>query len=123
MNNQSKQHQPSLRKRGHALPRHEGVRLNWAQLGYLTLGQAEQILRESSSDTHKGFLQLFTTLAGIASAETARAFCLIGGEVRSYAAGKEATPDWTPFFAALRRERTARAITEETTLRALSELL
>jgi hypothetical protein len=124
MNNQSKQkHQPPLRGRGRALPRHEGVRLNWAQLGHLTLGQAEQILREGSSYTHEGFLQLFVTLAGLASAETARSFSLIADEVRGRAADEGSTPDWAPFFAALRRERTTRAITEETTLRALSELL
>jgi hypothetical protein len=83
----------------------------------------EQVLREGSSDTHEGFLQVFATLAGIAGAETARAFSLIGSEVRSHAAGEEGTPDWDPFFAALKHERTTRAVTEETTLRALSELL
>jgi hypothetical protein len=124
MNDQSKQqNQSSLRIRGRALPWDKGVRLNWAQLAHLTLGQVERILREGSPDTHEGFLQLFATLAGVASAETARAFSLIGSDVRSRAAGEEGTPDWTPFFAALRRERTTRAITEEMTLRDLSELL
>jgi hypothetical protein len=99
------------------------VRLNWSQLGHLTLGQVERILRGGSSDTHEGFLQLFATLAGIAGAGTARAFSFIGGEVRSRAAGEDDTPDWSPFFAALMHERTTRAITEETTLRDLSELL
>jgi hypothetical protein len=99
------------------------VRLNWAQLSRLTLGQAEQILREGSSDSHEGFLQLFVTIAGLAGAETARAFSLIGGEVRARAAGKGRVPDWSPFFAALKRERATRAITEETTLRDASDLL
>jgi hypothetical protein len=101
----------------------KGVRLAWVQLSHLTLGQAEQILRESSSDTHEGFLQLFATLAGLAGAETARAFSLVGSEVRSHIVGEDYMPDWTPFFTALKHERTTRAITEEMTLRDLSELL
>jgi hypothetical protein len=118
-----RQHQHLLRRPGRSLPRGEGARLNWVQLSHLTLGQVERILREGSSDTHEGFLQLFATLAGLAGAETARAFSLIGGEVRIRAAGEDATPDWSPFFAALKREQTARAIMDETTLRDLSELL
>jgi len=117
------QHQTSLCERGHTLRRDEGIRLTWAQLGHLTLSQAERILGEGSSDTHEGFLRLFAPLTGLADSETARAFSLIGREARSRTAGEAAMPDWTPFFAALRRERTARTITEETTLRDLSELL
>lgn len=99
------------------------MRLTWAQLGHLTLGQAERILREGSPDTHEGFFHLFAPLVGVAGSETARAFSLISREARSHATGESAMPDWSPFFSALRRERTARAITEETTLRDLSELL
>ncbi|HEX8072039.1 MAG TPA: hypothetical protein VF546_18970 [Pyrinomonadaceae bacterium] len=99
------------------------MRLTWAQLGCLTLGQAETILREGSPETHGGFLRLFAPLAGLAGSEAARAFSLVGHKVRSHAAGEAALPDWDPFFAALRRERTARLITERTTLHDLSELL
>lgn len=98
------------------------MRLNWSQLGHLSIGQVEQILKEGSTDTENSFLRLFATLIGVSGAETAEAFSLIASQARSHTA-EESKPDWNPFFAAIKRERTTRAITEETTLSALSELL
>ena len=101
----------------------EGVRLTSPQLGLLTIGQVEQILSIGSQETHDGFLALFSPLAQLGSTETARAFSLLAADSRTNAAGGGCVPDWNLFFGPLKREEVAETITEQTTLRRLSELL
>lgn len=123
MNEQPQRKNQISQPRGSTLQRDEGVRLNWGQLGLLTLGQVEQILREGSLETHESFLLLFGPLAQLASGETSQSFSLVGERVRARTADDECMPDWGQFFDALKRERTSEEITDRMMLVTLSKVL
>jgi hypothetical protein len=102
----------------------EGIRLTSAQLGLLTIGQVEQILGTGSLETHLSFFNLFAPMAQLASSEAARAFSLLTAGARAHAIEGEGTPNWGLFFSELKRDvELAEAVTDQTTMRHLSELL
>lgn len=101
----------------------EGIRLSWPQLGHLTLRQLEPIVAEGSEETTEGFLWLLAPLAQIASSETAQAYSLLAEQIRDYEEGQRPAPSWTPLLASFKREPTRVAITDETSLRTISEML
>jgi hypothetical protein len=99
------------------------MRLDISELSILTLGEAEQMLKECPIETNGRLHFLLTSLSQFASSETAQTFSLIAASYRAHASEEECIRDWGLFFDALKHEKASEAITDRTTLGDLSELL
>lgn len=100
-----------------------GDLLHGPEREFLTLGQLEQHLSQSSTKTDNYFLLWLSQLAQLASTESAQAFSRIAINLRTRAAAEEDKFDWRSFFNALKREELTEAVTDQTTMSHLSDLL
>lgn len=96
--------------------------LAWLEEGRITQGRFGAKLEDAPASMHESFVNYFALLTEVAGAETRRALAELSRLVRSGAA-KPGAADWKPLLDALGREPTGDGVTDDTTLRELSELL
>lgn len=96
--------------------------LAWLEEGRITLGRFRAKLEHAPASMHGPLFDYFSLLTELASAETRAALAELSRRVRGGAPRPRAA-DWHPMLDALGREHTADGVTNDTTLRELSEVL
>jgi hypothetical protein len=98
------------------------LRQDISRFNRLTLGQLQSAVADCPPEVHKGTSYLFVGLGGLTDAETGRAYARLAEQIRRYEEGEGSAPDWTPFFAAIKREELSQPVSDETSLYTLFEL-
>lgn len=96
--------------------------LAWLEDGQLTLGRFRTKLEDAPAPLHGPLLDYFSLLTELAGAETRTALAELSRRIRGGATRPRAA-DWQPLLDALGREHAADGVTDDTTLRELSEAL
>ncbi len=96
--------------------------LAWLEDGRVTLGRFRAKLEDAPAAMHGQLLDYFSLLTELAGAETRMALAELSRRVRDGATRPRAA-DWQPLLDALWREHAADGVTDDTTLRELSEVL
>ena len=96
--------------------------LAWLEDGQVTLGRFRAKLEDAPAPLHGPLLDYFSLLTELAGAQTRMALDDLSRRVRGGATRPRAA-DWQPMLDALRREHAADGVTDDTTLRELSEVL
>lgn len=96
--------------------------LAWLEDGQVTLGRFRAKLQDAPAFLHGPLLDYFSLLTELAGPETRMALAGLSRRVRDGATRPRAA-DWQPMLDALGREHAADGVTDDTTLRELSEVL
>lgn len=99
------------------------VTLAYHQLDHLTLRQIRAILQDASAETQLTLVNYFSGLTELANTDARQALAHLARQVRD-APRRKLTSEWDHLIASIKRERNvASAITDETTLKRVAELL
>lgn len=109
--------QPSLPE-----SRYRREALAWLEDGQVTLGRFRAKLQDAPAFLHGPLLDYFSLLTELAGPETRMALAGLSRRMRGGATRPRAA-DWQPMLDALGREHAADGVTDDTTLRELSEVL
>lgn len=96
--------------------------LAWLEDGQVTLGRFRAKLQDAPAFLHGPLLDYFSQLTELAGPETRMALAGLSRRMKGGATRPQAA-DWQPILNALGREHAADGVTDDTTLRELSEVL